>query len=143
MPSVTKSVELNLGQDEAFALATDPARFPEWLTLHSAWPKGVPASPQVGAEFTQKLIIMGMPADVTWKVESYDAPTQLVMRGAGPMGATLATTISAAGEGAATTVSYEAEFSGGGIQGPMGDMVTKKAGEEIETSLGKLQALVG
>jgi hypothetical protein len=53
------------------------------------------------------------------------------------MGATLATTITADG----STVSYEAEFSGGGIQGPMGDMVTKKAGEEIETSLEKLKGL--
>jgi hypothetical protein len=146
MPSVTKSVELPLGQDEAFALATDPARFPEWLTLHSSWPQGVPAAPEVGAQFTQKLIIMGMPADVAWKVESFDAPSRLVMRGAGPLGATLATTITAitaTAGGAATTLSYEAEFSGGGIQGPMGDMVTKKAGEEIEASLGKLQALAG
>jgi hypothetical protein len=53
------------------------------------------------------------------------------------MGATLATTITADGG----TVSYEAEFSGGGIQGPMGDMVTQKAGEEIETSLEKLRTL--
>ena len=53
------------------------------------------------------------------------------------MGATLGTTITADGG----TVSYEAEFSGGGIQGPMGDMVTKKAGEEIEASLEKLKGL--
>ena len=59
------------------------------------------------------------------------------------MGAQLSTTITAQGEGSATTLSYIAEFSGGGIQGPMGEMVTKKAGEEIEASLGKLRALVG
>jgi hypothetical protein len=57
------------------------------------------------------------------------------------MGAQLATNITAEADGDGTKVSYEAEFSGGGIQGPMGDMVTKKAGEEIETSLGKLKEL--
>lgn len=137
MPSVTKTVDLERPQDEAFALATDPARFEEWLTLHAAWPNGVPAAPEAGAEFTQKLSIMGMPADVAWKVEDFEPGSKIVMRGAGPMGATLATTITADGG----TVSYEAEFSGGGIQGPMGDMVTQKAGEEIEASLEKLKAL--
>jgi carbon monoxide dehydrogenase subunit G len=141
MPSVTKSVELGLPQAEAFALATDPARFGEWLTLHKAWPNGTPGAPSTGDEFVQQLSIMGMPADVNWKVESYDAPSRFVIRGAGPMGATLATTISAESAGDGSTVSYEAEFSGGGIQGPMGEMVTKKAGEELETSLSKLKEL--
>jgi acetyl-CoA C-acetyltransferase len=137
MPSVTKSVELEASQEDAFALATDPARFEEWLTLHGSWPDGVPPGPEQGQSFRQGLKIMGMPADVNWTVEELDPGSKIVMRGAGPMGATLATTITASG----STVSYEAEFSGGGIQGPMGDMVAKKAGEEIETSLEKLRAL--
>jgi acetyl-CoA C-acetyltransferase len=143
MPSVTKSVELGLPQDEAFALATDPARFEEWLTLHKAWPGGVPASTATGEEFVQQLSIMGIPADVNWKVAEHEAPSRIVLRGSGPMGALLATTITAEPNGGSSQVSYEAEFSGGGIQGPMGEMVTKKAGEEIETSLERLKALVG
>jgi carbon monoxide dehydrogenase subunit G len=141
MPSVTKSVELDLPQEDAFQLATDPSRFEEWLTLHRAWPNGAPASTGAGDEFVQQLVIMGMPADVSWKVEHHDAPSRLVLRGAGPMGAQLATTIVAEPSGEVTLISYEAEFSGGGIQGPMGEMVTKKAGEEIETSLEKLKTL--
>ena len=137
MPSVTKTVDLDRPQEEAFALATDPARFEEWLTLHAGWPDGVPGAPSEGDAFKQKLSIMGMPADVDWKVTALEPGSRIVMTGAGPMGATLGTTIVADGG----TVSYEAEFSGGGIQGPMGDMVTKKAGEEIEASLEKLKAL--
>ena len=137
MPSVTKSVDLGTSQEKAFALATDPARFEEWLTLHAAWPDGVPGAPSEGASFKQKLKIMGMPADVDWTVSELAPGSKLVMSGSGPMGATLGTTITADGG----TVSYEAEFSGGGIQGPMGDMVTKKAGEEIEASLSKLRTL--
>ena len=132
MPSVTRSVELSGSPEEAFALATDTARFGEWLTLHDSWPQGEPGAPEQGQQFTQKLKIMGMPADVSWTVEELDSPSKLVMRGAGPMGATLATTISVEPNGGSSVVSYEAEFAGGGIQGPMGEMVTKKAGEEIE-----------
>ena len=143
MPSVTKSVELDLSQDDAFSLATDPGRFEEWLTLHQSWPNGTPESTATGEQFVQKLVIMGMPADVTWKVEEHEPPSRLVLRGAGPMGAQLATTITAAASGGSTEVSYAAEFSGGGIQGPMGEMVTKKAGEEIATSLEKLKELAG
>jgi carbon monoxide dehydrogenase subunit G len=143
MPSVTKTVELSVPQDEAFRLATDPSRFNEWLTLHQAWPNGAPDSTDTGAEFVQKLSIMGMPADVSWKVEAYEAPSRMALRGSGPLGAELATRITTEADGAGTKLSYEAEFSGGGIQGPMGEMVTKKAGEEIETSLGRLKELAG
>jgi carbon monoxide dehydrogenase subunit G len=141
MPSVTKTVELSLPKEAAFALATDPARFGEWLTLHREWPNGAPSSPATGDQFVQKLSIMGMPADVSWTVEAYEAPSRFVLKGAGPMGAQLATTITASSGGEGSTISYEAEFSGGGIQGPMGEMVTKKAGEELETSLAKLRDL--
>ena len=140
MPSVTKSIKLDQPPDRAFALATDPARFGEWLTLHAEWPQGPPPSVSAGDSFTQKLKIMGMPADVDWTVEEA-TDSKVVMRGGGPMGAQLATTITAVPDGEATMVSYEAEFSGGGIQGPMGDMVTKKACEEIEASLSRLREL--
>jgi acetyl-CoA C-acetyltransferase len=139
MPSVSKSVELTGSQEDAFALATDPARFEEWLTIHDRWPDGVPGAPEQGASFRQGIKIMGMPADVAWTIETLEPGAKMVLKGAGPMGAQLATIISADGP----TVSYEAEFSGGGIQGPMGDMVTQKAGEEIEASLAKLKALQG
>lgn len=141
MPAVTKTVELGMSQEEAFKLATDPSRFEEWLTLHQAWPNGAPDSTDTGAQFVQKLSIMGMPADVSWKVEAYEAPSRMALRGEGPLGAQLATSITTEPGGDGTRVSYEAEFSGGGIQGPIGEMVTQKAGEEIETSLGKLKAL--
>lgn len=143
MPSVTKTVELGLPQEQGFSLATDPSRFDEWLTLHKAWPNGTPSSTDAGSEFVQQLSIMGMPADVNWKVAEYESPSRFVLRGAGPMGAQLATTIIASAAGEGCEISYEAEFSGGGIQGPMGEMVTKKAGEELDISLGKLKALAG
>jgi carbon monoxide dehydrogenase subunit G len=143
MPSVSNTVEIGVPQDEAFALATDPARFEEWLTLHSGWPNGVPGPPKQGSEFAQKLVIMGMPAEVAWTVEELDAPSKLVMRGAGPMGATLATTVTAETTAGGARVCYEATFEGGGLAGPMGEMVTKQAGTEIAASLEKLKALVG
>lgn len=143
MPSVTKTVELGLDQQQGFALATDPARFGEWLTLHQAWPNGAPESTETGQEFVQQLSIMGMPAAVNWKVEEYDAGSKLVLKGAGPMGAQLATTITASSSDGGCELSYEAQFDGGAIQGPMGEVVTQKAGEEIEASLGKLKALAG
>jgi uncharacterized protein YndB with AHSA1/START domain len=141
MPSVTKTIELQLSQEQTFQIATDPDRFGEWLTIHNAWPEGPPASTERGDRFTQRLAIMGMPAEVQWTVREHVAPERLAMSGSGPLGATLTTTISATANGGGTIVSYEAEFSGGGLAGPMGDMVTRKAGEELEASLAKLQAL--
>ena len=140
MPSVSKSVELSAAPDAAFALATDPSRFGEWLTIHDGWPQGEPGRPEPGATFVQKVKIVGMPADVSWTVTELDG-TRLVMSGAGPMGATLSSTITVTAAAEGSTVSYESGFEGGGLQGPMADMVTKAAGSELETSLNKLKEL--
>jgi carbon monoxide dehydrogenase subunit G len=140
MPSVTKTVELGAAPDEAFRLATDPSRFSEWLTIHDSWPQGEPGAPEQGAQFVQKIRVMGMPADVNWTVEEL-SDSRMVLKGAGPMGATVSNVISVASSDAGSSVSYEAEFSGGGIQGPMGDMVTQQAGNELEKSLAKLKEL--
>src|SRR3954470_22764925 len=100
MPSVSKSIDVPAAPDAAFALATDPSRFGEWLTIHDGWPQGEPpGTPQQGASFVQKVKSIGMPADVSWTVEELDG-TRLVMRGAGPMGATLSSTISVTPAGA-------------------------------------------
>jgi acetyl-CoA C-acetyltransferase len=140
VPSVTKSVDVAHAPDAAFALATDPSRFAEWLTIHDSWPQGEPGAPEQGKQFVQKLKIMGMPADVSWTVQEL-TDSRLVMIGAGPMGATLSTTITTAPADTGATISYEAEFSGGGIAGPMGDMVTQSAGKELDASLAKLREL--
>ena len=140
MPSVSKSIELPAPPDAAFALATDPGRFGDWLTIHDGWPEGEPGAPQQGARFVQKVKIMGMPADVAWTVDELDG-TRLVMTGAGPMGATLSSTISVIAAADGSQVSYESGFEGGGLQGPMADMVTKAAGEELEKSLRLLKGL--
>jgi Polyketide cyclase / dehydrase and lipid transport len=140
MPSVSKSIDLPAAPDAAFALATDPSRFGEWLTIHDGWPQGEPGAPQQGASFVQKVKLVGMPADVSWTVEELDG-TRLVMKGSGPMGATLSSTITVTAAGEGSTVSYESGFDGGGLQGPMADMVTKAAGDELEKSLTKLKGL--
>jgi carbon monoxide dehydrogenase subunit G len=143
MPTASKSIDVAASQEEAFALISDPGRFGEWLTLHDGWPGGQPDGLAEGDQFVQKLKIMGMPADVSWTVTELDAPSKIVLEGDGPMGAKLQTTLTAVANGDATTLSYDAEFAGGGIQGPMGEVVTKKAGEELETSLARLKALAG
>ena len=140
MPSVTQSVEIELPPEQAFALATDTSRFGEWLTIHDGWPQGEPGSPEQGAQFTQKVKILGMPADVAWTVEEM-SDSHMLLRGAGPMGATLANRIEVVPAGDGSNVSYTAEFEGGGIQGPMGEMVTQAAGKELATSLDKLKTL--
>src|SRR3954468_20613369 len=139
MPSVSRSIDVAAPPDAAFALATDPSRFGEWLTIHDGWPQGEPpGTPEQGSSFVQKVKIMGMPADVSWTVQELDG-TRLAMNGSGPMGATLASTTNAPQAGARRTTSYESGFDGGGLQGPMADMVTKAAGDELEKSLTKLK----
>src|SRR3954466_6336349 len=141
MPSVSRSIDVAAPPDAAFALATDPSRFGEWLTIHDGWPQGEPpGTPEQGSSFVQKVKIMGAPADVSWPAQELDGP-RLVMNGAGPMGATLSSTISVEAAGDGSTISYESGFDGGGLQGPMADTVPQAAGAELEKSLNNLKGL--
>ena len=88
----------------------------------------------------QKVKIVGMPADVSWTVEELDG-TRLVMTRRRPDGRDAVEHDHRRPAGDGSTVSYESGFDGGGLQGPMADMVTKAAGEELEKSLTKLKEL--
>lgn len=140
MPSVGKTVGLDKAPAEAFALATNLTRFGEWLTIHDSWPQGEPNALEHGQQFTQKFKLMGMAADVRWTVEVL-TDTKVVLKGAGPMGATVANVISVEAAHGGSAVSYEAEVSGGGIRGPMGHLITRRTNTELEKSLAKLKEM--
>jgi hypothetical protein len=141
MPSITQEIEVGSGAAEAWAVVSDTSRWNEWLTIHSGWPQGEPTLAD-GADFVQSIMIMGIPAVVSWSVVELADGSRLHMRGSGPMGAQLETIWSVAATAGGAQVSYQADFSGGAIDGPMGAPVVAQAGTEAARSLGNLKGLI-
>ena len=58
---------------DVVALLTDLDRVHEWLTLHRSWRGERPSRMEQGAEFTQQISLMDIPAQARWSVARVDA----------------------------------------------------------------------
>jgi carbon monoxide dehydrogenase subunit G len=143
MPKVSVSQEVAVPPERVWELASNLSRYGEWLTMHEGFTTDVPADPKAGDTYKQKVKLMGMPAEIAWRVVTAEAPGKLELAGDGPMNvkANNRTTIEPSGEGSRITL--EMEFNGPALAGPMAGMVEKQAGSAAKESLAKFVALLG
>lgn len=126
---------------QAVAFLSDPARFPEWLTLHAGWRGEPPTGAEPGQTFVQQAKIMGIPADVRWTVVEV-TDTGLALRGSGPMGVTLAFWLTVRPHADGAEIFFDAGLDGQPIKGPMGASVVRSINEELAASLDALDGVV-
>ena len=94
MGTVSKSVEIPAPRQEVWDTVTDPGRFGDWQTIHVGFAGDPPEQLSEGAEFKQKVTIMGMPGEIAWTGDGLRESEQLPMNGAGPMGTKATATFS-------------------------------------------------
>ena len=85
MSVVEVSIQINAPIDEVFALAMDPERTLDWVTIARSV-KDVKGSPTAeGFEMKQQLCLRGVPFWVTWDLVEVDVPRFARYEGKGPM----------------------------------------------------------
>jgi uncharacterized protein YndB with AHSA1/START domain len=143
MPKVSVSAGAAAAPEQVWQLVTDLPRVPEWNTMHEGFTGDVPAEIAEGTTFKQKVKLMGMPAEMAWRVTTADAPKRMEWNGDGPMGVKSRTVflVEPADEG--STITYEMEFIGPALNGPMAGMLEKQAGSAAKQALAKFVALLG
>ena len=141
MPKVSVSASVPAPADKVWAIITDFDRFGEWNVIHTDFPSGGPAELAVGAEYSEKMLMMGMPAEVAWTVTEVEAGRSYRLQGKGPMGTSVRWHYVLADEGEGTLVTVESEFKGTAVN-MMGAKVTDATTTAITESLRKLAALV-
>jgi uncharacterized protein YndB with AHSA1/START domain len=141
MPKVSVSAEASAGPDKVWTLLTDPTRYPEWFATHDAFVGDVPGTLTEGTTFKQRVKSMGMPVETAWRVTAAEAPQRLELAGDGPMGVKVRSVYVIESVAAGSVITYDTEFSGGMLAGPMGEMVAKQAREAAGKSLAKLAEL--
>lgn len=142
MPKVSVSTESPAGPEQVWQLATNLPRFAEWNTMHEGFAGDVPETLEAGDTYTQKVKLMGMPADMAWRVVTAEAPARLEMTGDGPMGVKASNRIVIEPSGTGSQITLEMEFNGPALAGPMASMVEKSAGAAAEQSLAKFAAML-
>lgn len=141
MPDVSRSIAIESTPESVWSVLSDLSRYGEWNEIHAGFPDGPPTLAE-GVTFREKVTIMGMPGEATWKVTELDAPRMLGMSGDGPMGIRLAMSLAVAGSDGGSTVTMTSSFDGAPLAGPMGDAVAKAGGVAADNSLAKVKQLV-
>ena len=142
MAKVSVSTESAATPEQVWQLATNLPRTAEWNTMHEGFSGDVPETLDAGATYTQKVKLMGMPADMAWRVATAEAPARLEMAGDGPMGVKAHNRIFIEPAGSGSLITLEMEFNGPALSGPMAMMVEKQAGAAAEQSLTKFTAML-
>jgi hypothetical protein len=143
MPKVSVSAGAGAAPEQVWKLVTDLPRVAEWNTMHEGFTGDVPATLAEGVAYKQKVKLMGMPAEMAWRVTTADGPKRLESNGDGPMGVKARNlfVIEPADDG--STITYEMEFIGPALNGPMAGMLEKQAGTAAKQALAKFIALLG
>ncbi|MDM4719428.1 SRPBCC family protein [Micromonospora sp. WMMA1363] len=142
MPKVSVSAESTVEPEAVWRLAVDLPRYAEWLTMHEAFPGDIPATLAEGIAYRQRVKLMGMPAEMAWQVTTAVAPGRLELTGDGPMGVKAHNRFVIEPSGTGSQITFEMEFIGPALAGPMAGMLEKQAGTAARQSLDRFSALL-
>jgi uncharacterized protein YndB with AHSA1/START domain len=143
MPKVSVSAGAAAAPDQVWRLAVDLPRYAEWHTMHEGFTGEVPATLDEGTAYRQRVKLMGMPAEMAWRVTAAEAPQRLELSGDGPMGVKARNRFTIEPSEQGSQITYEMEFNGPALNGPMAGMLEKQAGTAAQQSLAKFTALLG
>jgi hypothetical protein len=141
MPEVSVTGSVAASADTVWAIITDFGRLGEWNVIHTAFPGGGPAELAVGAKYSEKMAMLGMPADVNWTVTELEAGRSYRLKGKGPMGISVSNSYVLTDESDGTLVTVEYEFKGAAVN-VMAARIKEATATALDESLRKLAALV-
>lgn len=142
MPKVSASIQAPAGPEQAWQLAVDLPRYAEWLTMHDTFTSEVPATLAEGVSYKQRVKMMGMPADIAWKVTAAEAPGRLEVAGDGPMGIKAVNRLLITPSGDGSEITFEMEFNGPALAGPIAAKAEQSSAEAAKLSIEKFGALL-
>lgn len=144
MVTILREAELPAPPERVWSVATLPARFEEWLSLHVRWPDEIPTGMAEGSKFRQVISLLGLPVPMTWTVAESTEPAALQLSGEAIAGVRVSIRfdIATAGDGVGSTLTVTADLSGALVTGSLQSTVQKFADTQLETSISRLSALM-
>lgn len=143
MPKISESVRLPASPENAWQTASDLRRLGEWLSMHEAWRGELPDELAEGTELTSVVSVKGMRNRISWRITTFDPPQSLILAGNGVGGTKVSFTLTIRPDGEGSQISFDAEFGGPMVIGPVGMTVKRALRGEVRSSVEKLAALVG
>lgn len=110
MAEVDVSIDIAASPEEVWAVALDPERLEQWVTIHRHLGEHDEGPPREGFRMTQTLTLRGAPFKVRWRLERCESPRLAAWRGDGPAGSRAETTYALEGRDGGTRFTYHNEF---------------------------------
>jgi hypothetical protein len=141
MAKVTVEADAKADPKRVWELVVALPRVGEWNTMHEGFAGEIPETLGEGTTYRQRVKLMGMPAEMAWRVTEA-ASGRLEQAGDGPMGVKAKNLFVIESSGEGSHITYEMEFVGPALKGPMAGMLEKQAGAAGQQALAKLVALL-
>ncbi|MFD8306009.1 SRPBCC family protein [Streptomyces sp. NPDC059690] len=141
MPEISAEARIEAPAEKVWAQLTDWPAYGEWNATHTSFPKGGPASLEVGGTFQENMKLMGFPAEVEWTISELEPARVLAITGKGPMAVNVATRYTLTPDGDATKVRIDGEFTGAAVT-LMAGRLKDSGTAALNESLRKLAGLV-
>lgn len=142
MPTVERSAVFDSTTDAVWSVVSDLARFQDWFVMHEGFTAD-PPKVEEGAKFGQRTRLLGMPAQLSWTIESVEPGHSYTMVALGTMGIQVKAETTVSPVDGDTTVTIKLSFAGGVVTGPIAPTVEKEVTGKLDDSLAKLRAVLG
>lgn len=142
MAKFSESVHVDAAPGVAWETASNLSRLGEWMVMHEAWRGEVPAELGEGTKLTSVVSVKGLRNRITWQITRFDPPGSLSLAGEGVGGTKISLGLSVRPDGTGSSVSFDIEFTGKLVFGPLGATVKRALKGEVRESVRRLSALI-
>ena len=81
---VTQTIDIDAPPEAVFAVALDPERLGDWVTIHRELLSFDAGEPRAGMEMEQRMSLRGAQFKVTWELVACEPPLHAEWKGRGP-----------------------------------------------------------
>ena len=142
MAKISVEADATADPQRVWEVVSTLPRVAEWNTMHEGFTGEVPDTLGEGDTYRQRVKLMGMPAEMAWRVTTAAEPGRLEQNGDGPMGVKAKNLFVIEPTATGSHITYEMEFVGPALKGAMAGMLEKQAGAAGQQTLAKLVALL-
>ncbi|WP_343602431.1 SRPBCC family protein [Mycobacterium sp.] len=137
MAKLSGSIAVALPPEQAWAHASDLARYKEWLTIHRVWRSKPPEQLQKGTVIESIVEVKGMPNRIRWTIVHYKPPEAMTLNGDGVGGVKVKLLAKVKPKDDGSVVSFDVHLGGPALFGPIGMIVAGALKSDIRESLDK------
>ena len=145
MAKTSDSVHVDLSPEDTFAAAADLSRYDDWLVLHDGWRSPLPAAGDLGkgTQVSSVVKAKGTRVRFAWKIEKFDAPREVVLKGDGKGGVKAKLNLTIEPDGDGSRITFLIDLGGLPLMGPVGKAAALAVKGDVHTSLAKFAQIFG